>query len=519
MSTGRVQVRVVVRADDSGGEVTRWRAWERAQSRVVIRAFDSAAPPEGRSREGGRRVGSAVLEVWTRLEQRLLRSGVVAASPMPTTAPSVGARPVGTADASDVDWILDPHALLDGPPRSGHDGRQIGPGIVRVSLPGFGRDWTRAARHAVTVSAPLAFEIVTTDADAAGRTLLRGSLAPGRTISETLARMHGRIPPLMLEAVARQQDLSAMGEARASSGAGDPGRWAGLRYLGSLGARAVRAAGRRVAGRPRIEEWHVAFAPVAWSAFAYGNAHEVVGPAGYALADPFVVEHAGMTVVFVEEIDDAGKGRIAAYELADGSARRVGVALEGPDHLSFPFVLVHGGRVFMCPEEATTGRVSLYEATDFPLGWTRRSTLVEGVPAVDPLILPTETGWLLLVSIDPYGFGAFDGMLAAYASDDLERDHWDPLPSNPVSCEAFAARNGGLIREGSRLSRVSQIPVPGYGSGYQVRDVLSAGAGGLVEGVIDEVRAERLGPGINGAHHVHSADGVTVVDFRTVRRG
>jgi hypothetical protein len=514
-----VQVLVVVRADDAGVEVARWREWERAQSRVVIRAFDSAARSEGRSRDGGRRVGSAVLEAWTRLEQRLLRSGVVAGDPTTATDAALGPRTIGGADAPEVDWILDPHALLDIPPPSAHDGLRTGPRIVRVSLPGFERDWTRAARHAVTVSAPLPFEIATTEADPVGRTLLRGSIAPGRTISETLARMHRRIPPLMLEAVARQQGVSGAGEAPGAPDAQGTDRGAGVRYLRSLGVRAARAAGRRIARRSRIEAWHVAFAPVPWSAFAYANAREVVGPVGYTLADPFVVEHAGTTVVFVEEIDDAGKGRIAAYELADGSARRIGVALEGPHHLSFPFVLVHGGRVFMCPEEATTGRVSLYEATDFPLGWTRRNTLVEGVPAVDPLIVPTETGWLLLVSIDPYGFGAFDGMLAAYASDDLERDHWDPLPANPVSCEAFAARNGGLIREGSRMRRVSQIPVPGYGSGYQVRDVLSAGTGGLVERVIDEVRAEGLGPGINGAHHVHSADGVTVVDVRTVRRG
>ena len=78
-----------------------------------------------------------------------------------------------------------------------------------------------------------------------------------------------------------------------------------------------------------------------------GAVDVLVAPEGRYWADPCIVEHAGERLLFVEEYAYRGrKGVIACIALrGDGTAQRLGIALEESWHLSYPQVFIDRGDV------------------------------------------------------------------------------------------------------------------------------------------------------------------------------
>jgi hypothetical protein len=113
-------------------------------------------------------------------------------------------------------------------------------------------------------------------------------------------------------------------------------------------------------------------------------------------ADPFLFAHGGRLYVFHEIKTDFGVGEIHARSMdAQGSWVDHGQVLKEEFHLSYPQVLSHGDRIWMVPETASDGKVWLYAAENFPLGWHRVRTLVDEA-LVDPSIIQTQEGIFLL---------------------------------------------------------------------------------------------------------------------------
>jgi hypothetical protein len=105
-------------------------------------------------------------------------------------------------------------------------------------------------------------------------------------------------------------------------------------YLSKQVARSVSERIRR-ALRYR-ERWGICFAKRDWRYVVMGQGTRVETPPGRFLADPFVVTRGGRTCVFAEEfVFESAKGHIAAFELSEGGARPLGIALEESFHLSF----------------------------------------------------------------------------------------------------------------------------------------------------------------------------------------
>lgn len=181
-------------------------------------------------------------------------------------------------------------------------------------------------------------------------------------------------------------------------------------------------------------------------------------------ADPFLIEHAGATHLFVEELPYAlGRGIISHVELGPqgprGSLRPV---LEEPHHLSYPQVFHHGGHVYMLPEAAQSGRLTLYRADPFPHRWVRHAVLIEE-PLHDATLFHHNDRFWLTATTALASASHWD-MLALWSARDVEGP-WTAHPGNPVLVDARAARPAGLPYEkDGALWRPAQDCRYGYGA-------------------------------------------------------
>jgi hypothetical protein len=294
-----------------------------------------------------------------------------------------------------------------------------------------------------------------------------------------------------------------------------PGVWELLQYGGlQLSSRLLARIQRLMGVR---DWWHVAFLPVPWREAALWRGRTIPNPPGGFLADPFVAQEAGRTFCFVEEYSFArGKGVISAYALDGESSRRIGVVLEEPFHLSFPYLFSFNGSWYMCPEAGESGQVRIYRCTDFPSRWELVATPMTGITAADGMIFAHEDRWWMLVNLDLSGVGDRCSELYLYSAPSPLATNWVPHPCNPLVVDSRRARNGGLILEGKRIFRVAQVHggSNGYGRAARIYEIVQ-----LDLEHYEEKFVGRLEPGFHsdvlGMHQLHSAAGYTVWDFRT----
>ena len=198
------------------------------------------------------------------------------------------------------------------------------------------------------------------------------------------------------EAWQLQEDPLARGrEARFHAPSGQR-RGADLRRRAGRRLADLRGWIRRQGRRWRREQWAIGIvrAPI----------HEFLErPRGYAvtwlaepsrheyLADPFAARSSAGSAILAELFDRRTRqGQLCALELPDGlDPHRIGrprPILSLPAHLSYPFLFEHEGRVYCTPEMFQSGGLHLFEALEYPTKWRFVATLLDGVPAVDPVL-------------------------------------------------------------------------------------------------------------------------------------
>lgn len=193
-------------------------------------------------------------------------------------------------------------------------------------------------------------------------------------------------------------------------------------------------------------------------------------------ADPCLVEADGRTLLFVEEMADpkSHKATIACVELLDGGARRLGVALDEPGHLSFPQPFLWQGQWYLTVESGYARRVSLYRATDFPLEWVRVRDLVTGRVCVDPTLHHHEGHWYLFANVAENANSTCDDLFL-FVADSLEGP-FRPHPATPILADVRRARLAGrLFHHQGRLIRPAQDCAAGYGKAVVFNEVLELG--------------------------------------------
>lgn len=227
-------------------------------------------------------------------------------------------------------------------------------------------------------------------------------------------------------------------------------------------------------------------------------------------ADPCLIAEKGRTLLFVEEmVDPRGtKATIACVELIDGMARRLGVALEEPGHLSFPQVLHWQGQWYLTVESNYARRVSLYRAAEFPLQWVRVADLVTDRVCVDPTLHHHDGCWYLFANVAESGNSTCDDLFL-FVSESLEGP-FTPHPASPIVTDVRRARMAGrLFEHEGRLIRPAQDCAPSYGRAVVFNEVLALGPSEYRERALSRLEPEWTHT--RKGYHTYSAEAGTEV--------
>lgn len=293
----------------------------------------------------------------------------------------------------------------------------------------------------------------------------------------------------------------------------------GVRAIAVAGRRFLRKRLDRMRGIDEGEPWRVllraAGAPIDPAAPVADACRALHPPGGVAWADPCIVEAGdGSRLLFVEEFpsDLAGKGSIVCLQVgADGSAQRLGVALDEPFHLSYPQPFRWEGQWYMTVESGAARRASLYRAEDFPLRWTRAADLVHGRNCVDPTLHRHEGRWYLFANVSEGGASTCDDLFL-FVSDTLQGPFL-PHPANPVVADVRCARPAGrLFEHGGRLVRPAQNCGPSYGAAISFREVTALSPTRYEERPLGRLAIPA--PGVDGCHTYNVVQGLEVLDMR-----
>ena len=203
---------------------------------------------------------------------------------------------------------------------------------------------------------------------------------------------------------------------------------------------------------PKSDLWHVGLAPAPLASFLQPAGLPALrerivwlpepGPWRY-LADPFGVRRGGTTHVFVEAYDYRTKHAVIEHHAFDAALIWQGrsVVLEQPVHLSYPFLLEHGGETFMVPESCRAGEVALYRPRQFPYGWEKETVLLRNLPAADATpVFHEGRWWLFFTMVGERGRDRRE-LHAAYA--DTLTGPWRLHEQKPLLVDPSGARPGG----------------------------------------------------------------------------
>ena len=162
----------------------------------------------------------------------------------------------------------------------------------------------------------------------------------------------------------------------------------------------------------------------------------------------------GRHYLFFEDYQYARQPVLISWSLhLKGRASRPQVALETDCHLSYPFVFVHAGEVYMIPETGQRNRIELWRAERFPDRWVFDRVLIDAIGAVDTTWLHYQGRYWLFVGVAAEVAGSDE--LHLFSSDG-PLGPWRPHQANPVATSIRGARpagrpvvrNGQLIRPG-----------------------------------------------------------------------
>ena len=308
--------------------------------------------------------------------------------------------------------------------------------------------------------------------------------------------------------------VTSVADADAPVPAREPSSWDRMALRLVLARRALTL---RLGYLFRHEHWNVGIidAPIERVALG-GVARDVRWLAfpktGRFAADPFGRQEASGIAVCCEEYDYSGRrGFLSAAQVATGrDAVGWRPIVREPYHLSYPYLIEHDGRVYCCPEMSEAEEIALYEATDFPFAWERRTTLVRGFPAADSTIFAYEGRYWLLCT--RAGAGADNTCLYAFHADDLFGP-WSAHARNPVKVDARSARPGGtpFMRDG-RLHRPAQDCAGSYGRRIAIMHVRELTPTEFDETPVAWVEPDPRGPCPDGLHTLSAAGGATLID-------
>jgi hypothetical protein len=250
---------------------------------------------------------------------------------------------------------------------------------------------------------------------------------------------------------------------------------------------------------------------------AAGKTWRLRAPAGFYLADPFLVRHQGRRALLVERFDyRTNKGDLCAIALDDpfrpGPLRPI---LPGRAHTSFPFTFTHDARLYLVPETSAEGSVEIHACEEFPASWRLARMVLEDIDAADSVIFPRDGLWWLVTAVREDS----RRHLQIHFTDDPLQGRWQAHPVNQARLWQGAAhssgRNAGAVIEADGvLYRPAQKSRRFYGEDLQWMRIETLTPTAYRE------RPDEGPPGLRALvadwspHHLSLDDGLAVFDIR-----
>ncbi|WP_421939502.1 glucosamine inositolphosphorylceramide transferase family protein [Pedobacter sp.] len=186
-------------------------------------------------------------------------------------------------------------------------------------------------------------------------------------------------------------------------------------------------------------------------------------------ADPFVVDVAGKTRVYYEELNFwKGKGELMMVDdLSFGNKKKVTGVIPEAIHLSYPYMIntVHG--LYCIPETSEAMEVALYKVdVDNPEKLVKKKVLLKGKAFVDSSIVFFQNKYWLFTSVP-----GENTHLYVYHSDTLDGDY-KGHQLNPIRVKKEHCRAAGkLFMFQSELYRATQNPTHKYGGSIIINKI------------------------------------------------
>ena len=278
---------------------------------------------------------------------------------------------------------------------------------------------------------------------------------------------------------------------------------------------AVREARRRLRRLRVVQERHLAYhlGPAGdLGAPPLDRFRDLAPPPGAFWADPFALHRDGRHYVFFEEFVYAQhKGRISVVAVDEaGPCGPAQVALEQPQHLSYPFLFARSEALHLLPETHRRRTVELYRCRRFPGDWALDAVLLSGVEAVDATLHEEGGRFYLFFATRAPGAVDFDE-LHVHCAERLAGPS-RPVGNSPIKRDVRSSRPAGaLFRMGGTLYRPAQVGAPTYGRAVVLCEVLHLGPDRYEERPGRTIEPTWR-PGLVGTHTLHHAGGLTVVD-------
>lgn len=237
------------------------------------------------------------------------------------------------------------------------------------------------------------------------------------------------------------------------------------------------------------------------------------------LADPFGLWRDGQLHIFAERLDYRDKRGRIEWLCFDGDLQLTerAIVLEEPWHLSYPFVIEAEDEIWMLPEAARSGRLTLYRCVAFPDRWEAAATLdVAGRP-IDATPFFHDGRWWLIYRGDAGG-DENRGLCLAHANK-LEAS-WTLHPASPLAVAPSWARPGGTPFV---LGRKIIVPIQDggdtYGGGIRLMTISRLSPEDIDFTIGPKIVAPQAAtPYVAGFHTLSAAGGVTLIDSKRIVR-
>ena len=231
----------------------------------------------------------------------------------------------------------------------------------------------------------------------------------------------------------------------------------------------------------------------------------------YWRADPFLFEHKGETYIFAELFDRLkGKGKIGVAKIKNGKCGKFKICLDLPWHLSYPCVYKQNSEIYMVPECARSGKITVYKSKSFPYQWEESYVLYEGV-GVDTTPVQIEG--------HPFGFFTTLKTKDNNKNNCLYYIDNDSKQAKLLIDNDFTVRSAGhIFSEGSKTLRPSQDCENTYGGGLFFKMIESLSVDDFKEKNyrrinVSDIKTDNSSISFNGIHTYNKTNTYEIIDL------